>query len=363
MSGPLLSVVIPTRNEATTLPGLLRDLARQGGPEFEVVVADGASGDGTPEVPGRLALPFPWRVVRSAPGRGRQLNAGTRAARGPELLFLHADTRLPDPGLLDRAARHMAGERERLGHDRVAGHFGLRFRRAGPGRDAAFYFYEAKTRTNRPGTIHGDQGIWISRSFLGSLGGFDETLPFLEDADLAARVFRTGVWTLLPGTVLTSARRFEAEGMGPRQALNALILAAHDLGWHEFLAEAPALYREQARADRLHLVPFLRLLQTHGSRGGFLGLLRRWMATGGFVARNAWQLAFAWDCRRNRRRGIPPGDGPTPWTDRYERWGSRWVESGPGAVGAAMLTAAAFYGLWAAAALRRTTAKKWPRNR
>ncbi|NOY44137.1 MAG: glycosyltransferase [Deltaproteobacteria bacterium] len=358
MNGPLLSVVIPTRNEAGTLPGLLRDLARQQGPEFEVVVADGASEDGTPEAPGRLTLPFPWQVVRSAPGRGRQMNVGTRAARGPDLLFLHADTRLPDPELLARATRHMAGERERLGHDRVAGHFGLRFRRSGPGRDAAFYFYEAKTRTNRPGTVHGDQGIWISRSFLGSLGGFDETLPFLEDADLAARVFRTGVWTLLPGTVLTSARRFEAEGLGPRQALNALILAAHDLGWHEFLAEAPALYREQTRADRLDLVPFLRLLQTHGSQDGFLGLLRRWMETGGFVARNAWQLAFAWDCRRNRRRGIPPGDGPTPWTDRYDRWGSRWVESGPGAVGAAVLTAAVFYGLWAAGALRRAMGKK-----
>ncbi len=358
MSVPRVSVVVPTRDEVGTLPGLLQDLARQRGVGLEVVVADGASRDGTPEVPNRLALPFPWRVVRCAPGRGRQMNAGAQATRGSDLLFLHADTRLSDPELLARAARHMAEERNRLAHDRVAGHFGLRFRQARPGGGAAFYFYEAKTRTNRPGTVHGDQGIWISRSYLDALGGFDEALPFLEDEELAGRVFRTGVWTLLPGTVVTSARRFEAEGMGPRQALNALILAAHDLGWHGFLAEAPALYREQARADRLDLVPFLRLLQALGSREGFLGLLRRWMETGGFVARNAWQLAFAWDCRRNRRRGTPPGDGPTPWTDRYDRWGARWVESAPGAAAAAVLTAAVFYGFWAAGWLTGAARKK-----
>ncbi|GAB4262221.1 MAG: TIGR04283 family arsenosugar biosynthesis glycosyltransferase [Deferrisoma sp.] len=334
---PDLSVVVPARNEAHELPGLLADLGRQEGIGLEVVVADGGSRDGTPEVARRAGA----RVVPAPPGRGRQMNAGARAARARDLLFLHADTRLPDPRTLVRARAALGSQ-----GGRVAGHFGIRFRDRGPGREGAYYFYEAKTRTNRPGTIHGDQGIWIRADYFRELGGFDEALPFLEDERLVRRVFETGRWVLLPGTLETSARRFEAEGLEARQALNALILAADDLGLEGFLARAPALYREQGEARRLRLAPFLAALHAEGRAGGWGAFLRRWLAAGRFVARNAWQVGFALDCRRNRRAGHPPGEGPFPWTRRFDRWAGVF-ESRPAAAAAALLTAGAFYALWA----------------
>ncbi len=344
MRPPELSVVIPALNEAGTLPRLLEGLARQEGIRLEVIVADGGSADGTPEV----CAPFvdagvAVRVLRSGRGRGRQLNAGAAGARAGELLFLHADTELDDPGLLAAARHRMEAERARRGTDRVAGHFGLRFRRSHPGNGGAYYFYEAKTRLGRPESVNGDQGCWLSRGYFGELGGFDESLPYLEDARLARRVFAAGAWVALPGWLRTSARRFEAEGLRERQTLNALIRNFDVIGLHGFFAEAAEAYREQEGAGRLRLGPFARLAHRASRAKGWRRFLGYWWGTGTYVAANAWQLAFALDCRRNRRAGFAPGEGPTPWLERYDRWGAPLVTSRPGRAAAALLVAAWFF--------------------
>ncbi len=352
-TGPV-SVVVPALNEVETLPDLLRDLALQRAAVLEVIVADGGSSDGTTEVLRRLApgLPFPLRVVTAPPGRGRQMNRGAAAARGRDLLFLHADTRLPRHDLLAGAARTMRRERLRLGTHRVAGHFGLRFRRTRPGAAFAYYLIEAKTFLNRPDTINGDQGLWIARRYFEELGGFDETLPYLEDLRLARRVFETGTWITLPGWVQTSARRFEAEGVLSRLVLNAVIRSAEELGLREFLCAAPGLYRVQTAAGPLRIGPFLRVLHRHAIRHGWRRLARLWLRAGDYAARNLWQIPFAADCLRSFRRGVPPGRGPTPWLERYDRYLAR---ASRGIVTRAVLAcaiAAGFYGLLLAGRVR-----------
>ncbi len=345
MGAPLLSVIVPALDEARAVGVLVGDLARQEAVSFEVVLADGGSGDGTAAVFGAAlaARGLPGRVVQAPRGRGRQLNAGVGGAAGEDLLLLHADSRLENPHLLAEGARAMAEARRARGH-RVAGHFGVRFLRSAPGAGGAYYFYEAKTRLGRPDSINGDQGMWLSRAYLDELGGLDERLPYLEDARLARRVSATGEWVTLPGSLGTSARRFEVEGLAARQTLNALLRCFDAIGFSAFLAEAPGAYRAQGGAGRLDLCPFLRLAHRLILAEGGAGAARWWWRTGGYVAANAWQLAFALDCRRNRAAGCAPGEGPTPWLDRYDRWVGPGLTRSPGRAAATLVTLAWFYG-------------------
>lgn len=345
-SQPDLGVVIPSLNEADRIRHLLETLSRQEGICLEVVVADGESADATLDVCRTIAsgVGLSLRAISSPPGRGRQMNAGARFSGASDLLFLHADTTLEDPHLLARGRAEMIAERTRKRSCRVAGHFGLRFRRSEPRPSGAYYFYEAKTRLNRPDCIHGDQGFWLSRRYFEELSGFDESLPYMEDVRLAARVFQTGVWITLPGNVATSARRFETEGLRQRQTLNALLSAFAAIGLEGFFQIAEDAYREQDRATRLRLGPFYRMSHRLGLAGGLPTFARYWYRTGGYVAENAWQLAFALDCARNRRKGRSPGDGPTLWLDRFDRLGAPIVTSAPARVVTALLTAAWFYG-------------------
>lgn len=317
-----VAVVIPCLDEAGALGGLLGDLAAQRGVSLEVVVVDGGSSDGTVEVAETLSLGAPFRltVLRTSRGRALQLNAGAEACGAAELLFLHADCRVDDPDLLARARAALLRERGTRRHDRVAGHFALRFLRSVDRPSLAYYYYEAKAAQSRPECVNGDQGFWFSRPYFEALGGFDESATLLEDARLADRVFETGVWVTLPGTLGTSARRFEAEGFLERQTLNALLRAFAALELPAFFSPAAELYRVQPRAVSLELAPFFqaahRAVWGAGAREG----IRRWLRVGSYVRSQAWQVAFWFDCRLNFRRGLRPGRGPSPRLEAYDLW-------------------------------------------
>src|SRR2546425_11686160 len=89
----LVSIVIPTLNEAETIGPTLAALARMGG-DFEIIVADAGSPDGTADI----ARAHGVRLVAAARGRGQQMHAGALAARGEAIWFLHADTCPPVDG-------------------------------------------------------------------------------------------------------------------------------------------------------------------------------------------------------------------------------------------------------------------------
>lgn len=187
-----ICVVIPTLNEAENIGALLERLSRAPG-VGEVVVSDGGSTDGTPEL-----VRSPVRLVRSAAGRGVQLNAGARAASGDVLLFLHADVTPP----VDVAFQI----RDAIGAGHVGGNFRLRY----PGGGLLGHWLEALIvpfyRTL--GRYYGDSGIFVRRDVYERVGGFPE-VPVMEDVVFVRRMEAAGKTAYLPGPMVSSPRRWE----------------------------------------------------------------------------------------------------------------------------------------------------------
>ena len=335
-----LSVIIPTLNEAGALPGLFRNLAEQRDVEFEVIVCDGGSTDGTTELAQSLSaeIPFPVRVVSAPPGRARQMNAGAVLAGGENVLFLHADSFFPDKQAFRKGLDLISAAIAEKGHDRIAGHFALRFDRQDQAPAWGYYHFECKSRLDRRECTHGDQGFLLRRAFFNAVGPFDDSLPMLAETRLADAVRTVGQWLLLPADIQTSARRFEAEGLCERQTLNAIITNFAAAGWETFFRELPRLYGSQDTAGRLDLRAFLlnidRLMAALPRRNR----LRLWYATGRYVRDNAWQLALARDTRRNFLKGIAAGEGKLPALAFYDRCLDRLTDHPSGRVLAALLT-------------------------
>ncbi|MBF0614140.1 MAG: glycosyltransferase [Magnetococcales bacterium] len=298
MTAPTLSIIIPTCNEINTLPHLIAQLRQQIGVEPEIVIADGCSTDGTPE----WARSEGIRVVACPQrGRGAQMNAGAHASTGSELLFLHADSGMPDITLLQQAMHCMQTYRL-AGQKHCAGHFSIRFIDTAGTWHPLLRYLEKKSLLNRPECIHGDRGMWLSRSFFFELGGFRTDLPFLEDQQIAHRVAQQGQWTTLPGCLETSARRFRQEGTLKRTLLNAMILTAFQADFQEFLQQAPALYRTQEHTTNVQLIPFLRLVHQLDQAAGWQHAWHRWHRIGQSLCASFWQFFFMFDLLANTLR-------------------------------------------------------------
>jgi rSAM/selenodomain-associated transferase 2 len=193
-----LSIVIPALNEAANLARLLPELARDC-PGAEIVVVDGGSDDGTPEV---VARQPGVRLLASARGRARQMNRGARAAGGDTLLFLHADTRLP--------AGAATAMEEALGDAGVVGgRFDVRFDSARALFRVVAWFMNVRSRLSSICT--GDQAIFVRRADFEAVGGYPD-IPLMEDIELSRRLKRHGRLAALRPRVTTSARKWEREG-------------------------------------------------------------------------------------------------------------------------------------------------------
>jgi rSAM/selenodomain-associated transferase 2 len=189
----LVSVVIPTLNEAVALGPTLGAVARMHGP-IEVIVADARSLDGTVDI----ARAHGARLVTSERGRGAQMHAGAAAARGEAIWFLHADTQPPVNGaesvlnaLSDSAV--------------VGGNFAIRFDGA---RTPARFLTWLYPKLSKLGLMYGDSGIFVRKAVYQAVGGF-RPYPLFEDLDLIERLRRHGRLAHVPVPVVTSSRRFE----------------------------------------------------------------------------------------------------------------------------------------------------------
>jgi glycosyltransferase involved in cell wall biosynthesis len=274
------------------------------------------------------------RVLDGPAGRGRQLNAGAAQARGEWLLFLHADSRLPEPTALAGALTMLRTDSSTS----LAGHFVLSFDLPASADPFDYYLLEAKAGTGLPGTIHGDQGFLLRQGFFREIGGFREDQPVLEATLFAEEVRRRGAWRRLPATICTSPRRFQAEGYRARQTLNALLMNCVMIGWDEPLRRAPAVYRRQDQARPLVLAPFLILIDDLLDRLPLAERLRIWYRTGAYVRANAWQLALRHQARRGWRRGMSAGALPPEPLQRWCRRIDLLTDHPPGRLVAALLT-------------------------
>jgi rSAM/selenodomain-associated transferase 2 len=192
-----LSVIIPTLNEASELPETLKR-ARAIPEVREIIVVDAGSTDDTQAI----AREYDCTVIESEPSRGKQLRLGAQRASGDVILFLHADTWLPENAgavIAETLARPLA----------VAGGFYKRFRDSGALPGSRLRCWLLWALTNR---LFGDQAIFVKRDVLEQCGGVPD-VPLMEEFELCKRLAPHGRIALASATVLTSARKFREEGM------------------------------------------------------------------------------------------------------------------------------------------------------
>ncbi|HEY3064873.1 MAG TPA: TIGR04283 family arsenosugar biosynthesis glycosyltransferase [Methylomirabilota bacterium] len=216
MSEPALSVVIPARNDAEALGRTLDHLARLDGPDrFEVIVAAaGGRAETERAAAGRARLLWPGESTRA-----RLLNAGAAVARGPALLFLHADSLPPRDAvaLIDAALRRP---------ETVGGAFEFLF--AEPVWTLRLLTAMNRFRYRTTGNYYGDQGLFVRADVFRRLGGFRD-LALMEDIDWSRRLRRAGHTVLIPTPVVTSGRRFLARGPWRTTAFCAWLLLLNTL--------------------------------------------------------------------------------------------------------------------------------------
>lgn len=214
---PEFSVIVPTLDEEALLGETLRRAKSVLGPGTEVIVVDGGSRDRTTGIAADHG-----RVLSTRSNRGAQLAAGARAATGGVLIFLHADTWLPEgAGTGIRAAvRGGAG----AGCFRFAIHPRAQRWRYG------LLERGVNWRTRLFNTATGDQALFATREAYDACGGFTD-LPLFEDVTFVRAVRRVARFRLLPLAVRTSSRRWEAgflRTVVKHWALRAAFLAGAD---------------------------------------------------------------------------------------------------------------------------------------
>jgi rSAM/selenodomain-associated transferase 2 len=192
-----VSVIVPVLNEENSIGATLQALLPLA--PYEIVVVDGGSSDRTCEI----ASQFGVNVISSERGRARQMNRGAREASGEVLLFLHADTRLPQTAFHDIASalgdpRYLGG---RFDVELDGNHWML---------PLIARMISCRSRTTKVGT--GDQALFVRREVFRQMDGFQE-IALMEDIAFCRTLKRMGKVACLRSRVVTSARRWEADGV------------------------------------------------------------------------------------------------------------------------------------------------------
>jgi rSAM/selenodomain-associated transferase 2 len=238
---PRISIIIICRNERQDLATLLPQLAAVA--SVEIIVSDGESVDGTED----LADHYHCRYIRTQPGRGRQLNAGARAASGDILLFLHADCRLENGW--ERELRS-----ELLDPSVVGGAFSLRMCGGRLWWDRILSW--TGTRNARRCQIFlGDHSIFVRRDVFETVGGFPE-MDIMEDYYFSKILRDAGRLVQLKSASLSSSRRFVENGYLKTILQMRLLRLFGALGWSSphlerwyLRTKAPAVAKRLSSGD------------------------------------------------------------------------------------------------------------------
>ena len=205
-----ISVIIPTLNEDAHLGQTLERIKE--GFNVETIVVDGGSTDATPSI-----APDCMTCLN---GRAAQQNMGARASSGELLLFLHADTELPE-GWDWIVRKTMADPTVALGA------FTFKVREAFPGR--IFVEHTTNWRSNSRGLPFGDQGLFLRKATFDTAFGFPD-LPIMEDYAFVRLVRRQGTVFTVPEAAITSGRRWQQHGAFKVTLVNKLMILGYHLG-------------------------------------------------------------------------------------------------------------------------------------
>lgn len=228
-SGPAsISIIIPTLNEESLIGETVRRAAIGAS---EVIVADGGSSDRTVA----LAREAGARTLIIPHGRASQMNAAALAATGSVLLFLHADTHLPEhyaPYVLKALLQPRA----------TAGAFALGIN--APGFGIRIIETSANLRSRLLQLPYGDQALFLRREIFLTLGGY-ANLPVMEDFEFIQRLKRRGRVTTLDRQVTTSPRRWLALGAWRTTLINQIMITRYYMGTSP--ARLASFYRAQTK--------------------------------------------------------------------------------------------------------------------
>ncbi len=211
---PMVSVIIPTLNEEAVLKRTLHRL--QLASRVEIFVVDGGSSDNTRDIADQANV----HVLTESGGRAAQLNKGASASRGRFLLFLHADTLVPE-GYDDLIRSTLDNPTT------VAGAF--RFKTNAPGLAMQLVEWGTHFRSTVLQCPYDDQGLFLEKRVFNEMGGFT-LLPIMEDFELVRRLRGRGTIITLHETAVTSARRWERLGILRTTLINQLMIAGFFLG-------------------------------------------------------------------------------------------------------------------------------------
>ncbi len=215
----MISVIIPALNEEKALPETLCQLLRQRG-AYEVIVVDGGSGDRTCEIVHEVTCrDRRVRLLTAPKGRASQMNAGAKEAKGEWLLFLHADTRLPEGALarLNAMEPDPAIQAGGFLHQFSGGDWRLRL-----------VSVLDNFRCRRTRIIYGDQAMFVRRELFDRMGGFPNQ-PILEDVAFCEKLVQVTAPVLLAPPVLTDSRKFVKMGVWRSLARVLLIILCVEL--------------------------------------------------------------------------------------------------------------------------------------
>lgn len=244
----MVSIIIPTYNEAASIPAVLDRLKHVRG-DFEVLVADGSSTDRTREVVREIAAtyPRPLRLVESVRQRAIQLNEAARQASGDVFLFLHADMLAP-PETVESIEQSL----------RDGSVAGGNFQIAFEGDTFVERFFTWCYRVRRPfGIYYGDSGVFVRRSVFERLEGF-KPIPIMDDYEFIRRLERAGRTVCLKPPMLVSDRRWRVQGLFRTLSSWVWIQSLYSLGvpaerlarWYGPVRDGSRPSHEHASLDR-----------------------------------------------------------------------------------------------------------------
>jgi glycosyltransferase involved in cell wall biosynthesis len=202
-----VAIVIPALDEAATIPRLARHLTLLDPAPAEVLLVDSGSADATEAVALQAGLP----VLQAPRGRARAINAGVRAVGSPIVCILHADTLLPDDAIAV-IRRTLADEAVALAGftPLLSGPEKVRWVTSAHNWVKTWYaplLFRPRLFLRGGRLLFGDHAMFFRRADFLAVGGCDEALLVMEDADLCIRLGRRGRVRLVNRVVLTSDRR------------------------------------------------------------------------------------------------------------------------------------------------------------